>query len=41
MSDSLLIKNGRIIDPANKVDRQGDLLLVDGCIADLADEGIR
>ena len=39
MSDSLLIKNGRIIDPANKVDRQGDLLVVDGCIVD-PDDGI-
>ncbi len=39
MSDSLLIKNGRIIDPANNVDCQGDLLVVDGCIVDL-DDGI-
>ncbi len=39
MSESLLIKNGRIIDPANNVDCQGDLLVVDGCIADL-DHGI-
>lgn len=39
MSDSLIIKNGRIIDPANKVDRQGDLLVVDGCIVD-PDDGI-
>ena len=37
MSDSLLIKNGRIIDPANNVDCQDDLLVVNGCIADLAD----
>ncbi|MBW2328886.1 MAG: dihydroorotase [Deltaproteobacteria bacterium] len=37
MSDSLLIKNGRIIDPVNNVDLQGDLLVVDGCIADLDD----
>lgn len=39
MSDSLVIKNGRIIDPANNVDRQGDLLVVDGCIVD-PDDGI-
>lgn len=37
MSDSLFIKNGRIIDPANNVDRQGDLLVVDGRIVDPAD----
>ena len=37
MSDSLFIKNGRIIDPVNDVDRSGDLLVVDGCIADPAD----
>jgi len=36
MSESLLIKNGRIIDPAGTVDRQGDLLVVDGRIADSA-----
>jgi len=38
MSESLLIKNGRIIDPAGNVDRQGDLLVVDGRIADPAGE---
>jgi len=37
MSDSLLIKNGRIIDPVNNVDRQSDLLVVNGCIVDPAD----
>ncbi len=31
---SLLIRNGRIIDPANRVDQQGDLLVQDGCIAE-------
>ena len=36
MSDSLLIKNGRIIDPANTIDAPGDLLVVDGRIADPA-----
>jgi dihydroorotase len=34
MPTSLLIKNGRIIDPANKVDCIRDLLIVDGRIAD-------
>ena len=34
MSDSLIIKRGRIIDPVNNVDRQGDLLVVDGRIVD-------
>lgn len=32
----LLIKNGRIIDPANNVDGVRDLLIVDGCITDSA-----
>ncbi|MCI5160192.1 MAG: dihydroorotase, partial [Candidatus Electrothrix sp. AUS1_2] len=36
MPTPLLIKNGRIIDPANNVDRTGDLLLVNGRIADPA-----
>ncbi len=34
MADSLIIKNGRIIDPINTVDAQGDLLIIDGKIAD-------
>ena len=29
-----LLKNGRIIDPANRRDEIGDLLLIDGRIAD-------
>lgn len=33
MSKSWLIQNGRIIDPANGVDRQRDLLIVDGKVA--------
>lgn len=32
--NSLLIKNGRVIDPANGIDAQLDLLVVDGRIAD-------
>jgi dihydroorotase len=31
--ESLLIRGGRIIDPANKKDAEGDLLIVDGRIA--------
>ena len=31
-----LIRNGRIIDPANKRDEVGDLAIVDGRIADLS-----
>ncbi|WP_437227375.1 dihydroorotase [Planctomicrobium sp. SH661] len=31
---TLLIRNGRIIDPAQQVDRVGDLLIVDGRIAE-------
>jgi dihydroorotase len=33
MPDSLLLKNGRIIDPANHRDEMADLLVVDGRIA--------
>jgi dihydroorotase len=33
MSASLLFRNGRIIDPANRRDAVGDLLVVDGVIA--------
>jgi dihydroorotase len=33
-SHNLLLKNGRVIDPANKVDQPGDLLLLNGLIAD-------
>lgn len=35
MSDSLLIKNGHVIDPANKVDRKADVLVIDGKIAEV------
>ena len=37
MSDALFIKNGRIIDPVNNVDHQGDLLVVNGRIVDPTD----
>jgi len=33
MSENWLIKNGRIIDPKSGVDRQGDLLVVNGTLA--------
>ena len=33
MKSELLIKNGRVIDPANGVDRQCDVLIVDGRFA--------
>lgn len=32
----LLIRHGRIIDPANSIDRIGDLAIVDGRVADLS-----
>ncbi len=39
MSTSWRIVNGRIIDPANKIDRIGDLVIKDGLIADAAQPG--
>jgi len=35
MSSELLIKNGRVIDPANGIDAQCDVLISDGKIADV------
>ncbi|MHC4501384.1 MAG: dihydroorotase [Planctomycetota bacterium] len=35
MNSELLIKNGRVIDPANRIDRKCDVLIVDGRIADV------
>lgn len=35
MAHELLIKNGRVIDPANSVDKTSDVLIVDGKIADV------
>ena len=29
-SDSVLIKNGRVIDPANNIDETLDVLIIDG-----------
>jgi len=37
MVDELLIKNGRVIDPANGVDKKCDVLIVDGKIARIAE----
>ncbi|MCA9295374.1 MAG: amidohydrolase family protein, partial [Phycisphaerales bacterium] len=34
--DSLLIKGGRLIDPAGGLDATGDLLLRNGCVADIS-----
>jgi len=35
MANQLLIKNGRVIDPAHQLDKKCDVLIVDGKIADL------
>ena len=35
MAHELLIKNGRVIDPANGVDKTSDVLIVDGKIAEV------
>ena len=35
MNSELLIKNGRVIDPANGVDKECDVLIVDGKIAEV------
>jgi len=35
MSSELLIKNGRVIDPANGIDRKCDVLIVDGLVSDV------
>ncbi|MCL7486892.1 MAG: dihydroorotase [Desulfobulbaceae bacterium] len=39
MSHNWLFQNGRIIDPDNGVDRQGDLLIVDGRVAPAGEAG--
>jgi len=44
MSKGILLKNGRIIDPVNQIDRKGDLLIQDGIIIDPAEgvpEGVK
>jgi dihydroorotase len=37
MNNELLIKNGRVIDPANGVDKRCDVLIVDGKIAEVGE----
>jgi dihydroorotase len=37
MSHELLIKNGRVIDPANGVDKKCDVLIADGLVAGVGD----
>ena len=32
----ILIKSGRVVDPANKLDEKLDLLIVDGKVAELS-----
>ena len=34
---AIIIRNGRIIDPANKRDEVADLAIIDGRIADLSE----
>ena len=36
---SLLIKNGRLIDPASRIDAEMDILLRDGKVAEVAHKG--
>jgi dihydroorotase len=38
MSTELLIKNGRVIDPANGIDKKCDVLIVDGKIAEVEEK---
>ena len=35
MANQLLIKNGRVIDPANDLDKKCDVLIVDGKVAEV------
>jgi len=35
MAEQLLIENGRVVDPANSIDKKCDLLIVDGKIAEV------
>ena len=39
--NELLIKNGHVIDPANKIDRQADVLIVDGKVAEIVNRDAR
>ena len=35
MADPVLIRNGRVVDPANEVDEQADVLIMNGAIAEV------
>lgn len=37
-TNPLLLKNGRIIDPANNIDQQGDILIINNQIAQKANQ---
>ncbi|HNS21431.1 MAG TPA: dihydroorotase [Sedimentisphaerales bacterium] len=37
MANQLLIKNGRVIDPANRLDKKCDVLILDGKVAEVGD----
>ena len=37
MENTILIKNGRVIDPANNVDKQADVFIADGIIVEIGD----
>ncbi|MBN1369797.1 MAG: dihydroorotase [Dehalococcoidaceae bacterium] len=39
MSSSILIKNGRVIDPAGTIDRQADVLIRNGLISNMSGKG--
>ena len=41
MSKNLLIKNGRVIDPANKIDRKCDVLISEGKIVEVGKAGAK
>ncbi len=38
MADQLLIKNGRVVDPANGIDKKCDVLIADGKIAEVGEK---
>ncbi len=38
INDSLIIRGGRVIDPANKIDKIADVLIIDGKIAAIDDD---
>lgn len=38
IKDSLIIRNGRVIDPANNIDKIADVLIIDGKIAEVGND---